>query len=88
MSRCFNSFQFIYMCTKETSTLNDLHTFLESMAVEKFAFVSAERDTYEEGRDEENGSQGGSNDEYIFESEMENSDSFTDFTACANVSDL
>ena len=56
------------------------------MAVKKFAFVSAERDAYEDGQDEENGSRG-SDDEYIFESEMENSDSFTDFTACATVSD-
>ena len=74
--------------TKETSTLKELHTLLESMAVEKFVFVSTERD-------EENGSQGGSDGECIFETEIEkdpqpstDSDSFTDFIACANVSNL
>ena len=73
--------------------MKELHTLLESMAVEKFVFVSTERD--EGGQDEENGSQGGSDGECIFETEIEkdpqpstDSDSFTDFIACANVSNL
>ena len=71
--------------------MKELHTLLESMEVEKFVFASTGRD--EDRQDEENGSQGESDDEC---SEMEkdsqfirtDSDSFTDFTACANVRDL
>lgn len=65
---------------------------LESMAVEKFVFVSTGRD--EDGQDEENGSQlQGESDDECSEIEKDSqlrtdSDSFTDFTTCANVRDL